>query len=184
MIVRLLHWQGIAGIAVSLVLLAVLTVQKLEAVRWQKESARFEALYRDEQAAFAVTVANARSAADTARAADRANADRVAAEQRTINERISSDLEARLAAARAHADRLRLDPQGSADPGAGRNAPVPGLPAAPGNLAQGASEDRLPAADALTATEQAIQLDELIKWVRAQAAVDTNATTVRSQPSD
>jgi hypothetical protein len=26
----------------------------------------------------------------------------------------------------------------------------------------------------LTATEQAIQLDELIKWVRAQAAVDND----------
>ena len=33
-------------------------------------------------------------------------------------------------------------------------------------------QDRLPDADALTATEQAIQLDELIKWVEAQAAVD------------
>ena len=184
MTLRFLHWQGIAGIAVALVLLAMVTVQKLDAVRWQKESARFETLYRDEQAAFAVTVANARTAADAARAADRANADRVAAAQRTINERVSSDLEARLNAARAHADRLRLDPQGSADPGAGRNAPVPGLPAAPGNLAQGASEDRLPAPDALTATEQAIQLDELINWVRAQANVDTNAATARSRPAD
>jgi hypothetical protein len=27
----------------------------------------------------------------------------------------------------------------------------------------------------LTATEQAIQLDELIEWVRAQAKVDPNA---------
>ena len=27
----------------------------------------------------------------------------------------------------------------------------------------------------MTATEQAIQLDELIKWVRRQAAVDANA---------
>jgi hypothetical protein len=31
-------------------------------------------------------------------------------------------------------------------------------------------------ADALTATEQAIQLDELITWVKAQAAVDPNAS--------
>ena len=184
MIPRLLNWQGIAGIAMSLVLLAMLTVQKLEAIRWQKESARFEMLYRDEQAAFAVTVANARTAADAVRAADRANADRVIAEQRTITERTSHDFEARLTAVRAHADRLRLDAEGPADPGAGRNAAVPGLPAAPGNLAQGAREDRLPATDALTATEQAIQLDELIKWVRAQAAVDTNAATARSRPAD
>jgi hypothetical protein len=184
MILRLLNWQGITGIAVSLVLLIMLTVQKLEALRWQKESARIETLYRDEQAAFAVTVANARAAADTARAADRANADRVAAEQHTINERIADDLEARLAAARATADRLRLDAQGPANPGVGGGAPVPRLSPAAGNTPQGTREDRLPAADALTATEQAIQLDELIKWVRAQAAVDTNATAARSLPTD
>jgi hypothetical protein len=45
------------------------------------------------------------------------------------------------------------------------------LSAAPGAAAQAAGEDRLPPADALTATEQAIQLDELIKWVRAQGKI-------------
>lgn len=184
MMLRFLHWQGIAGIGVALVLLAMLTVQKLEAVRWRKESARFETLYRDEQAAFAVTVANARTAADAARAADRANVERVAAEQRTINERTAYDFEARLAAARAAADRLRLNAGGEANSGAGRNAPVPSLPPTPGNAAQGPGQDGLPHADALTATEQAIQLDELIKWVRAQATVDTNATAVRSRRRD
>ncbi len=66
-------------------------------------------------------------------------------------------------------ERLRLDPKAAADPGAGRGAPMPGLPAAAGSAAQAAGEDRLSRPDALTATEQAIQLDELIKWVRAQA---------------
>lgn len=185
MILRLLNWQGIAGIAVALVLLAMLTIQKLEAIRWHKESVRFETRYRDEQTAFAVTVANARAAADTARAVDRANADRVAAEQRNITERLSNDFEARLAAARATAaERLHLDAEGAANPRAGRDTAVPGLPGAAGNHAQGTREDRLPAADALTATEQAIQLDELIKWVRAQGAVDTNETKGRSRPTD
>ena len=184
MILRLLNWQGIAGIAVSLVLFIMLTVQKLEAIRWQKESARFETLYRDEQAAFAVTVANARTAADAARAADHANAHRVAAEQRTINERISNDFEARLAAARATAERLRLDAPGPANPRAGRDAAMPSLSAAAGSPAQDTREDRLPQPDALTATEQAIQLDELIKWVRGQGAVDTNIATGRSRPAD
>jgi hypothetical protein len=50
-----------------------------------------------------------------------------------------------------------------------------GLPAAPAGAAQAAREDRLPDSDALTATEQAIQLDELIKWVKAQAAVAPSA---------
>ena len=52
---------------------------------------------------------------------------------------------------------------------------MPGLPTSEVGLAESPEETRLPAADALTATEQAIQLDELIKWVRAQAAVDPNA---------
>jgi len=186
---RFLHWQGIAGIGVALVLLIMLTVQKLEAVRWQKESTRFETLYRDAQAAFAVTVSNARTAADAARAADRANATRVAAEQRVINERTAYDFEARLAAARADAanislGRLHLHTQGTADPGPRGNSPVPGLPAPAEKSAESSGQDRLPVSDALTATEQAIQLDELIKWVRAQAAVDTNAATARSRPAD
>ena len=57
-------------------------------------------------------------------------------------------------------------PEAAADPGAGRSAPMPGLSAAAGGAAQAAGQDRLPPADALTATEQAIQLDELIKWVQ------------------
>jgi hypothetical protein len=53
---------------------------------------------------------------------------------------------------------------------------MPGLPAAAGGPAQAAGDQRLPAGLALTATEQAIQLDELIKWVRRQAAVDPNGS--------
>jgi hypothetical protein len=49
------------------------------------------------------------------------------------------------------------------------------LSAAARSIDETAREGRLPPADALTATEQAIQLDELIKWVRSQAQVDVNA---------
>ena len=178
MILRFLNWQGVAGIAVALTLFVMLTVQKLEAVHWKKQSESFEQLYHQEQAAFATTVADARAAADAARAADQANAGRVAAEQRAISERISNDFEDRLAAARAaaaHAGRLRVQSQAAADPGAGRNASLPGVPAAAAGAAQAAAQDRLPESDRLTATEQAIQLDELIKWVRGQARVEQNA---------
>jgi hypothetical protein len=179
MILRLLNWQGIAGIGVSLALLAMLAVQKLEAVHWKKQSEQYEQLYQQAQAAFATTVANARAAADQARAADHANAARVATEQNAITERTDSDFETRLAAARADAasivsGRLRQQPQAAADPGARGNAPVPVLSAAPGGPADSTGQDRLPQSDALTATEQSIQLDELIKWVRAQATVDPN----------
>ena len=175
MIPRLLNWQGIAGVAVSLTLLAMLTVQKLEAVHWKKQSENYEQLYQKEQAAFATTVANARAAADQARAADQANATRVAAEQTQISRRTANDFEIRLATVRADAERLRNEPQAAADSGARGSPPMPRLPAAAARPAQGTSENRLPQPDALTATEQAIQLDELIKWVKAQAAVPPNA---------
>jgi hypothetical protein len=174
---RLLNVQGIAGIAVALALGILLLVQKGETRHWRKESGRFEQLYGQQQAALATTVANYRAAAAQAEAADKANAGRVAAEQRAISERTSNDFEARLAAARLSAQRLRgQGAAAAADPGGGAAAPVPGLSAASGRPAQAAGQDRLPRSDALTATEQAIQLDELIKWVRAQAAVDPNAS--------
>jgi hypothetical protein len=171
---RLLNPQGIAGIAVSVALAILLVIQKGQTSHWKSESSRYEQLYSGEQAALASTVANYRAAADAARAADQANAERVAAEQRAISERTSNDFEARLADARARARRLRNDAAAEADRGGRGNAPVPALPAAPGGADEAAREDRLPAADALTATEQAIQLDELIKWVKAQGVVDPN----------
>jgi len=182
--IRLLNWQGIAGIGLSLALAILLVIQKAETNHWKKQSANFEQLYRQEQSAFAETVANTRAAADQARAADKANADRVAAEQQSINQRTANDFEARLSAARARADQLRSQSRASADSGARGSAPVPGLPAPAAGPAQAARESRLPAADALTATEQAIQLDELIKWVRSQAPVDNNPKAGASPPSD
>jgi hypothetical protein len=140
-----------------------------------------------------VTVSNYRAAADQARAADQANAARVAAEQGAINHRSQNALESRLADARARAEQLRREaPAGPTDPRTGGAASMPGLPASAGGAAQAAREDGLPAAppaelgtgDALVATEQAIQLDELIKWVRAQAKVDNNPKAVASPQAD
>jgi hypothetical protein len=184
MILRLLNWQGMAGIVASLALAVLLVIQKGETSHWKKESASFEQLYRQSETAFATTVANGRAAAEQARAQDKANADRVAAEQRAINERTNNDFEVRLAAARADAQRLRLGAQAAADPGARRGASVPGVSAAARGTAQTAAEDRFPQSDRLTATEQAIQLDELIKWVRAQAEVDNNPAAVASPAGD
>jgi hypothetical protein len=188
-ILRLLNWQGIAGIGLSLALAILLLVQKADTRHWKKQSASFEQLYRQDQAAYATTVADYRAAAEQAHAADRANAARAAAEQGAINERIEHDYQVRLAAARAAAadlssGRVRHSSEAAADTGPGRSPSMPGLPAAAARAPEGASKDQLPASDALTATEQAIQLDELIKWVRAQAAVDNNPKAVASHPDD
>src|SRR5437868_9315443 len=165
-ILRLLNIQGIAGIAISLALGILLLVQKAETRHWRKQSASFEQLYKQEQSAFATTVADYRAAATQARASDLANAQRVAADQEAINERTEHEFEARLASIRTRAEQLRVQPEAATDPRAGRNAPMPGLSAAPGVAAPAAGQDRLPAGHALTATQQAIQLDELIDCVR------------------
>ena len=177
---RLLNIQGIAGLAVSVCLALLLVIQKGDTRHCRKQSDQFQQLYRGEQASFAGTVANYRAAAEAARSADNAAAERVRTEQAAINERSNHDLQTRLADARARADRLRQLAQSSADPGSRAGAPVPGLSAAAGGADQAAGQDRLPLSEALIATEQAIQLDELIGWVRRQHSVDPNAAP---QPS-
>lgn len=182
MILRLLNWQGVAGIAAAIGLAALLAVQIVQTRHWRNSSANFETLYRDEQASLAMTVSDVRAAAELARTADQANANRVAAEQRAITERTTDDYEARLAAARDTAERLRLASQAAANPGARGAAQMPGVPQSAGTAAESTVQNRLPDSDALTATEQAIQLDELIKWVRAQAKVDNNAAAATNSP--
>jgi hypothetical protein len=175
MILRLLNPQGIAGVAAALCLALLLILQKGDTRHWRKHAERQEQLYRAEQGRFVETVANYREAAEAARAADRANAARVAAAQTKINERTANDYQTRVAAARTRADELRRKAASApADPSGRRSAPVPALPAPARRAAESAVESRLPPPDALIATEQAIQLDELIKWVKAQAALSTN----------
>lgn len=174
-LLRLFNPQGLAGIAISFALAILLLVQKVETRHWKSESGRFEQLYTREQSALGGTIANYRAAGDAARAADLANVERVTAEQRNINERIEHDYETRLAAARAAAQRLRVQSATTAaDSGAGRATSVPGVAAAAGSADEAARKDRLPQSDALIATSQAIQLDELIKWMEAEAKVDPN----------
>jgi hypothetical protein len=180
MILRLLNVQGVVGIAAALALLTLLLVQKVETRHWRKQSGQYEQLYRDEQAAGAQTVANYRAAADAARAADRAANDRVRAEQLAINERTSDDFETRLAATRLRAQRLQSG-EAATDPCNSGTAPVPGLPAAACGPPQAASQGGFSPGDALIATEQAIQLDELIRWVERQHDINVNAPVPERQ---
>ena len=141
---------------------------------WKAEAALRQQQLTQTKAAFDQTVAGYRAAAAQARAADAANAARVKTDQIAINERTANEFEARIAAARALDQRLRDHQAVAADPGAGRATPMPDLPASAAGPAQAAGQNRFPDSDRLTATEQAIQLDELIKWVQAQHAVDPN----------
>jgi hypothetical protein len=169
---RLLGWKGIAGLGVALALGIMLVVQKGETRHWKKQSAGFEQLYHDDQTAFATTVANYRAAAAQARASDQANAARAAAEQAQISREKSDAYETRLAAARAEYQRLRG--ASAAHPGNSAGAPVSRLPAPAREPARPAGQDGLPLDDRFLCTAQSIQLDELIKWTRAEHAVDPN----------
>jgi hypothetical protein len=141
---------------------------------WKAKTADYAELLAAERGAHSATVAGYRAAAEQARAADAANAARVKAEQAAINERTADDFQNRIAAARAAARRLQPGPVAATHPGRGGAAPVPRLPAAAGGAAQAAGEDGLPQSERLIATEQAIQLDELIQWVRAQVNVEVS----------
>lgn len=176
-LLRLLNPQGLAGLAAAAVLALLFIAAKIDARHWKRQSAQFEQLYRTETKAHAETVANYKIAVERARAADRVNAERVEAAQSSISERIVNDFEARLADARARAHRLRGSTPAPTDRGGGRSASLPGLPVAAAGAGEAAGQDRLPDPDRLIATEQAIQLDALIRWVRAQASVDPNHRT-------
>lgn len=177
-LLRLLNPQGIAGVAASLCLGLLLLFQAGETRHWKKQSGQFEQLYRSADAAMTQTVANYRAAADAARQGDLANAARVRAEQSAIDEETNDAFEKRLADARARAGRLRVGAPAAANTRAGGATRMSGLSAAAGRADQAAGADGLPPADALTATEQAIQLDALIQWVKRQHAVDPAAVPV------
>jgi len=170
---RFLNWQGAFGIAASLALLGLLLIQKGETRHWRKQAEGSESSYRAEQSAHAQTVANYRAASEIARRSDAANRERVVAAQRDISERTIHDYEARLGDARTVADRMRSHGgAAAADRGGGRAAIMPPAGSASRQTVGPAAQGGLPLTDRLIATEQAIQLDELIKWVKAQGAVD------------
>jgi hypothetical protein len=145
--------------------------------RWKAKTTHYAELLAAERGAHAATIANVRAAAEQGRASDKANAERVKGRQADINQRSDHEFKERLADARAAAGRLRRrGASAPAGPGGGRTAAVPALSLATSGAHQAAREDRLPQPERLIATEQAIQLDELIKWVERQAAVDPGGT--------
>ena len=70
MMLRLLNWQGMVGVAATMALGLMLVIQMAETSHWKKQSESFEQLYRQDQTAFAATVLSYRTAAAEAEAAD------------------------------------------------------------------------------------------------------------------
>jgi hypothetical protein len=180
-LLRLLNVQGIVGIAVSAILAALLGLQATHTRHWHKQSDRFEHLYDAEKIAHQQTVINYREAAETARKADAANKVRAEREQATINAEREQSYEARIADARARADRVRQQASPApGHPGSPGAAPVPGVPGAPGGPGAATPKGGLSPDDRLIATEQAIQLDELIQWVKSQGRIDLQGNSQSS----
>ncbi len=141
-----------------------------------------------EQAAHAATIENYRLAAETARRDAHANVARVRAAQDNATKEIVDEFQARLAYARdraARLERVHADSRPTAAGGSAGGAYLSSTGTASRRADEAAGEDRLPAAgeltvgDALIATEQALQLDALIDWVRAQSAIDSNPPEMR-----
>jgi hypothetical protein len=173
-LLKLINPQGIVGLAVAAILTALLIAAKVDVRHWKGQSATFEQLYRAEAKAHAGTIANYRVAAEKARAADAANAERVKAEADKIYRERDNAFEKRIADARARAGSLQQGRSTGADQGGRGTAAMPDHPGAAAGADQAAGQGGFSDADRLIATEQAIQLDELIKWVRSIVAIDTN----------
>lgn len=141
-----------------------------------------EKLVEDTQLAHLGTISNFIDASKQAQRDAEDNAARVLAEQEKITDATLATYRADLAALRHRFDllrdagRLRPRDAAGADPRGADPAGLPGPGQAPGRAAEAPGEDRLPAghltlADALIASEQALQLNALIDWVEQQSAV-------------
>lgn len=109
----------------------------------------------------AVRVKTAKAQAD-----DAAHAREVEGRQTTIGQESSRDYQAELARVRAdYADRLRRAARGT-DQGGSGNTPVPRFASGANGPDAASAQGGLPSADALTATEQAIQLRSIQDWAR------------------
>jgi hypothetical protein len=168
-------WRLLAGVAGVAIILGTIGWLQHSRQGWKATAATNEQLYHGEQIAHRLTVANYRAQAVKAAQADKDNVVRVKAEQTAINVRTTNEYEARIADARGSYQRLQpLAGTAPGHPSGSATASVsPGAQHSPG-AAGSTQEAQLSAPDALIATEQAIQLDELEKAVIAQQAISTN----------
>lgn len=126
---------------------------------------------------FGATIADMRRAREETARLDAENINRVRNAQDAITKDVVDEYETRIANARRRADalRLQLDARTRADPGGGRDAPVPGVPHATARIDEAAREGGLSVAERLIATETALRLIALQDWVEAQGGIELDA---------
>lgn len=128
-----------------------------------------------EKSAHQQTKADYRKAQAEAGRLEQARLARVKAQQQEITDEVVADFERRIADARARAGELRDEAlaRAGADGAAGGER-VPAAGDAAGRTDEAPGDRGFPAAERLIATEQAIQLDELISWVERQFGIEIN----------
>ncbi|MDB5584330.1 MAG: hypothetical protein JWR80_9506 [Bradyrhizobium sp.] len=99
-----------------------------------------------------------------AQAEDAAHAREVESHQNIAGQESSHDYQAAVADARARAERVRHVSTPGANQGSGGKPSVSGSAAVAGGPGTATAQGRLPPADALTATEQALQLQAILDW--------------------
>ncbi|MFV0642936.1 MAG: hypothetical protein ACK5NN_00295 [Sphingomonadaceae bacterium] len=143
----------------------------------QRDAARAE--LRAEQARHEAVVASYRQVAIAAQMQAERKAARAEAEQRRISEEVTHDYETRLADLRSRAarpERLHAPGRAATDSGGSGGVDMSQISHAASGADETAGEDgfscpAMSASDRLIASEQALQLDALIAWVRQQAGV-------------
>jgi len=166
-------WRALSAFLGGLVVVLLIQIHGLPFIGGGLVSRleRMTQLRQDEAASHRKTKDTFRAAMAEAQRREVFRLARVKAEQDRINDHAQDDYERRLAALRSLYDGLRRERGANATSAAG-GVDVSGLP----KPAFGA--DAAPDADglstALMCSTYAVQLDELISWVEAQAAVNVN----------
>lgn len=123
------------------------------------------------QAAFDKTVAEVRRVRAEQKAADEAHARKVEQAQAETSQEVANDYQKRLSELRARYDALRLSKGApAADPRRAGGENLPGV-STPSRGVDGPAPPGLSLSDIFTCESQAIQLDELQRWIREQLAI-------------
>lgn len=141
---------------------------------YKAKLASAQALTRTTQAAFDKTVSDYRHAAELQAARERENLARVQAESTANAKEAENEYQTRIAAARATAARLRAQLESKVNSSSDSDIPVSGVSASATGTTKESEAGGFSIDERLTATEQAIQLDALTKWVIRQHNIKVN----------
>jgi hypothetical protein len=164
------HWKAVL-IALAFAALGLkLAAAQSDARHWEKQSTRYEGLYKAEITAHAMTILEVRRKTAEAKVADATNVVRVITAQSKVNEEVSHDYQADLAAARRRAaERVRSQP--GADPRGVGHSPDPAAGETAGRADGAAEPVGLSDAERLECTEIALRLHYLQEWELKQQAI-------------